>query len=47
MDAFLTQTVIDAFFDKVSDTEDIPHFVMTWECYCLLFFVRFMMFPLS
>ncbi len=26
-------TIIDAFFDKVSDTEDIA---MTWECYCLL-----------
>ncbi len=24
---------MDAWLDKVSDTEDIGHFVMTWECY--------------
>ncbi len=24
---------MDALSDKVSDKEDIGHFVMTWECY--------------
>ncbi len=31
---------MDAFLNKVSAAEDIAHFVMTWECYCLLFFIQ-------
>ncbi len=34
---FYHENDIDAFFDIVSDAEDIVHLVMTWKCYCLLF----------
>ena len=27
-----------ALSDKVSDTENIGQFVMTWECYCQILF---------